>query len=100
MFLQHLGLIFGEWKVSLAYSVRLNKNRSASVMQTAETEYTCRWLDGSSLIFADNVKGLKLDPPNRIVNNAGCTHGNHWRPISLGKNATDVTFTEGRDYMS
>jgi len=66
----------------------------------ANCQYTCRWLDGSSLIFADNVKGLKLDPPNRVVNNAGCTHGNYWRPISLGKNATDVTFTEGRDYMS
>lgn len=59
-----------------------------------------RWLDGSSLIFAENVQGVRFDPPNHIVNKKGCTHGNYRRPISLGVNALDVTFGDGRDYMA
>lgn len=59
-----------------------------------------RWLDGSSLIYADNVHGLRLDPPNQIMNTANCTHVNYRRPIILGTNATDVTFADGRNYMA
>jgi hypothetical protein len=60
----------------------------------------CRWLDGTSIIYADNVQGISFDPPNQIINMAGCMNGNYLRPLSLGVNVTDVSFAGGRTYMS
>ena len=39
--------------------------------------------------------GLVFDPPNRITNQAGCTHGDYARPITLGKNVANVKFGGG-----
>lgn len=62
---------------------------------TAVLLSVCRWLDGSSLIYAENVMGLVFDPPNRVTNQAGCTHGDYARPITLGKNVANVKFGGG-----